>query len=218
MITQTKHPLAYFIINPSKDFKKMISLSLMMRVKQKRKNDTGHTFREEADMRSSFLSLVAHQSSLLQNYRSMFISSQAILVSIASLILAIAEKSLLKILIIAFFFIGGVALVYTWKKITDNRKAIVFYCQLQLLRLEKGKLSESDACKLYLRYLTFEYRKDITEKKGDIQKNLKIELLGKEEGVSHHDWIDFDRVLYGIFVVMWLFILIMTPSRHFGLL
>ena len=196
----------------------MISLSLTMGIKQKEISNTGHTLGEGTDIRSSFLALVSHQGSLLQNYRSMFISSQAILISIASLILAITERSLLKILIIAFFFSFGLALVYTWKKITDNREAIVFYCQLNLLRLEKGKLKKSDAGKLYTRFLTFEYRKDILEKKAEIQKKLKIELLGKEEGVSHHDWIDFERVLYGIFVVMWLFILIMTLVQHFKLL
>ena len=94
----------------------------------------------------------------------------------------------------------------------------MFYCQLQLLKLEKGKLSESDAQKLFTHFLTFEYRKDISEKMEKIQEDLRIELLGKEEGISHHDWIDFEKTLYGIFVVMWFFILIMSLLQHFSLL
>lgn len=189
-----------------------------MKVKQKETNNIKSKSVKKADIRSSFLNLVSHQSSSLQAYRSMFISSQAILISIASLILAISEISMLKIIIITFFFVAGLTLVYTWKKITVNRKAIVFYCQLQLLRLEKGKLSKRDVRKLFTHFLEFEYRKDISEKMEKVQKELKMELLGKEEGVSHHDWIDFEKALYGIFVVMWFFILIMSLLQHFSLL
>ena len=189
-----------------------------MKEQQNEKNNIDNTSIKNTDIRSSFLNLVSHQSSSLQAYRSMFISSQAILISIASLILAISEISLLKIVIIIFFFIAGLTLVYTWKKITVNRKAIVFYCQLQLLKLEKGKLSEKDARKLFTHFLKFEYRKDIAEKMSEIQKQLKIELLGKEEGVSHHDWIDFEKALYAIFIVMWFFILIMSLLQYFSLL
>ena len=88
---------------------------------------------------SELLRLWGIQESLLQSYRSIFLSTQSIFISIgtalsiASTKLPVAFWGLLPISFLAIY------LLYAWVTITKQRSAAVNYCQAQVILLEEGQ-------------------------------------------------------------------------------
>ncbi len=82
------------------------------------------------ERRDELLSHWQIQESLLQNYRTLFLTSQSIIFSIAAT--NISFMSFMAMLVL------GWVLIWKWREITNARGLDVTYFQTQLLYLEKG--------------------------------------------------------------------------------
>lgn len=96
------------------------------------------------DVKSFLITLANYQENLLQGYRSIFVSSQTILISIAMLLLAIYAPSISSLLFYFLLSIIGFVLIGFWLGITESRELDVSYCHMQLKKLEKGDLNNNE--------------------------------------------------------------------------
>ena len=89
---------------------------------------------------SELLRLWGIQESLLQTYRSIFLSTQSIFISLgAALALASTEiKQAIYVLLPISFM--GIYLLFVWLKVTRQRSAAVNFCQEQVIKLEDGEI------------------------------------------------------------------------------
>ena len=90
----------------------------------------------KTERRMFLLELANYQDNLLQTYRNIFIASQTVVISIATLIVAFPNLQL-KFTFIFQLIIGTFLIIY-WKKITYARGLDVSYCHMQLEKLEEG--------------------------------------------------------------------------------
>lgn len=92
-----------------------------------------------------FLEMANYQENLLQTYRNIFIASQTIVVSIATLIVAFSSRPLN--LTFSFQLIIGIVIIHYWKKITYLRGLDVSYCHMQIEKLENRWLTSDEILK-----------------------------------------------------------------------
>jgi hypothetical protein len=90
----------------------------------------------DKQMKDEILSHWQIQESLLQSYRSLFLTSQSIIFSIASIIATDSHSNKIVFLIL---LILGIVLLYFWFQIGNARGLDVSYFQMLLLRTEKGE-------------------------------------------------------------------------------
>lgn len=124
------------------------------------------------NLKMFWLTLAHNNDTILQSYRIIFISSETILISFATLLFTF-PNSILKMVLIISLFIIGVALVEPWKKITWNRGLQVFYCYMQVELLEEGKLSKKARKKPFLSFCEWQNKIDLTEKEKQIEDYRK---------------------------------------------
>jgi len=89
----------------------------------------------DSNLRTFLLEMANYQDNLLQTYRNIFIASQTIIVSIASLIVAFSKYP--QNLTFVFQLIIGIFIIHYWKKITYSRSLDVSYFHMQLEKLEE---------------------------------------------------------------------------------
>jgi len=154
----------------------------------------------ETNLRRFLLELAYYQDQLLQSYRNIFIASQTIVVSMATLIVAFSEYPLNSTFI--FQLIIGVFIIIYWKKITHSRGLDVSYCHLQFEKVEAGKRLE-----LYEELRPFRSFKDwqnktIKEKERILKKYDKSEKPNRKIFKSYTRNV-MGRKLPFIFSIVW---------------
>jgi len=144
-----------------------------------------------------YITLANYQDNLLQNYRLIFISSQTIVISIATLIVSISPN---KWKILPLIFIG-LALLYLWCKISNSRGFDVSYCHMQIIKLEnKEVLTPDEKNKPFVAFKIWQKNKDKEGILSKFDQNHDIKLLDSPS----RDSLGFYLPL--IYFIMWLVI------------
>ena len=153
-------------------------------------------------LKKFLLELAIYQDQLLQSYRTIFISSQAIVISIAMLLASYDSKNN-SILFIILFAIG-IFFLYIWLKITPARELDVSYCHMQLLRLEEKKLAPNNPTDLeemekpWYHFKRNWQNKSKEEKKQKIRELCYADLLESPSRKMMGIWLPL------IFIIIWL--------------
>jgi hypothetical protein len=92
------------------------------------------------DLKEFYIYIANYQDNLLQTYRLIFISSQTIIISIATLIVSVSPD---KWKIFPLFFIGLILLILWWR-ISEARGFDVSYCHMQLIKIENNESLDQD--------------------------------------------------------------------------
>jgi len=146
---------------------------------------------------SEIISIWDIQDSLLQAYRTIFITSQSVLFSISVFI-----STSIKPYYIFFVFPMGLYLLWLMYKLTRKRGFGVWFCQLQILKIEKNSFYFTG------KFLT-EFKKFMqlsNKKKAIILKNDKI---GKGL-ISDRTRKSMDFEISGIFLALWIALVVVT--------
>lgn len=146
---------------------------------------------------SKILSIWSIQDSLLQSYRSIFLSSQSVLFSISVFIATSKEP-----LFMFFIFPIGLYLLYLMFKLTRKRGMGVWYCQLHILKIENNEYNQSkDFMTEFKEFMTAKYKKN----RNEIENSNYSKILLKD---SIRKSMDFKISI--IFLILWLALSIVT--------
>lgn len=151
------------------------------------------------EMRDELLSHWQIQESLLQNYRTLFLTSQSIIFSIAA-----TNNSLMSF--IAMLILGWV-LIQKWLEITYARGLDVTYFQIQLLDLEKGKKTG----KIFTDFKFWQNSNSNKDKEDFIKRwqmypSTEIEKLKDVEMIKSRTREFLEDCMPRIFRILWVFL------------
>jgi hypothetical protein len=146
-----------------------------------------------------YITLANYQDNLLQNYRLIFISSQTIVISIATLIVSITPN---KWIIFPLLFIGLI-LLYLWYSISKHRGFDVSYCHMQLIKIENNEtLTQDENNKPFVVFKKWQKSKDKEEILSNFDKEHDIKLLDSPSRKSLGLYLPL------IYFIMWAFLLL----------
>ena len=132
------------------------------------------------------------QDALLQSYRSLFLTSQSIIFSIASIIATNAHPNATVFFILLLL---GMTLLYYWFQIVNARGWDVSYFQMLILKLETGEAIENPM-------LNFkEWQTKSKQQKISILKEFKLDKSKTRTTLG--------VILPALFVFLWLFLSVM---------
>ncbi len=168
-----------------KDSKTIIGFSLMQKTVSKHQ----HIY-------SRILTTWSIQDNLLQMYRSIFLTSQSVIFSIAVYI-GTTEKPFFIILL----FLIGLYLLWFMDKLTHKRGYGIWYCQLHLMKIEKGD---------YFTHSNFfsDFNRFMQMNGKEMKQQLANDKTGK--GKFDNNTRKKMEVLTFIFLTLWIALIIIT--------
>ncbi len=148
---------------------------------------------------SSLWALWNTQESLLQDYRSIFISSESILLSLSVAVLSLGEPFFAIILTIPGIFIHSL-----WRAICTARGRDVTFSQRLIEKVELGDIKELDVLCEFKRY-----QKEFHSKKGYILNDwcLNDDETFKEMQRSKTR-VKMDKYLPNTYFILWLLVIV----------
>lgn len=148
------------------------------------------------------------QESLLQNYRSIFISTESILLSLSVTVLSIGHP-LFSLLLVA----PGIFLHSLWRSICSSRGRDVSFSQRLIEKIEVGEIKELNILVEFKRY-----QKNVNTKNGYV---LEDWVLNNDEVFNQmlqsKTRIKMDKYLPNSYLVLWITIIILAISQMFFL-
>jgi len=150
-------------------------------------------------LKEFYINLASYQDNLLQNYRLIFISSQTIVISIATLIVSISPE---KWIIFPLVLIG-ILLLIIWCSVSGARGFDVSYCHMQLIKIENNEvLSSEEAQTPFVAFKKWQKNKQKEQILIDFDKIHVVKLLDSQS----RELLGFYLPL--IYLIMWALIIL----------
>ena len=149
-------------------------------------------------LKDFLITLANYQENLLQTYRIIFISSQTIVISIATLIVSITPNKwlIIPLLIIGLFLLG------LWYNISKSRGFDVSYCHMQLIKIENNEnLTPDEKNKPFSTFKKWQ-----NEDKESIL--LKFDTEHNENLLNSPSRKSLGLYLPLVYFIMWIFIIL----------